>query len=327
MRQIFLGILASFFFSLSFILNRQMSVSGGNWMWTASLRYLFMFPLLLAIVWARGGLSLLLSEMGRAPWRWILWSLVGFGLFYAPLCFAAQYSPAWLVAGAWQVTILAGGLLTPLFYDTVRENGRERRVRRRLPLAELGVSSVILAGILLMEASQAGGGRGANLALGAVPVAAAAFAYPLGNRKMMELCGGRVDACQRTLGMTFASLPLWIFLSAAGFRFSGWPGFGQIGQSAVVAVASGVIATVLFFAATDRAQRDERRLAAVEATQSAEVVFTLAESWILFPGEVPSTLALTGAGIVVAGMVIHSLASRRLREPVEGSADGISASS
>lgn len=327
MRLIFLGVLASFFFSLTFVLNREMSVSGGSWMWTASLRYLFMIPFLFAIVWARGGLPQLFSEMGRAPGRWILWSLVGFGLFYAPLCFAAQYSPAWLVAGAWQFTILAGGLLTPFFYGTVREGGRERRVRRRLPLPELGVSSIILAGILLMEASQAGGGRGADLALGAVPVAAAAIAYPLGNRKMMELCGGRVDAYQRTLGMTLASLPLWIVLSVLGVRSAGWPGAGQIEQSAMVAVSSGVIATVLFFAATDRAQGNERRLAAVEATQSAEVVFTLAGSWILFPGEAPSLLAMAGAGTVVAGMVAHSLASRRLRESAATGTDGASVGS
>ena len=35
------GILASFFFAFTFILNRSMNLAGGYWMWAASLRYLF----------------------------------------------------------------------------------------------------------------------------------------------------------------------------------------------------------------------------------------------------------------------------------------------
>ena len=45
-----LGLLAAFFFSFTFILNSQMNISGGSWIWSASLRYLFMFPILFIIV-------------------------------------------------------------------------------------------------------------------------------------------------------------------------------------------------------------------------------------------------------------------------------------
>ncbi|RPK17520.1 hypothetical protein EH2_02830 [Bacillus subtilis] len=39
-----------------------------------------------------------------------------------------------------------------------------------------------------------------------LPVVIAAFAYPLGNRRMLEEYGGRLDTFQRVLGMTLASL-------------------------------------------------------------------------------------------------------------------------
>ena len=41
-----LGILGSFFFAFTFILNRSMNLGGGYWLWSASLRYLFMLPML-----------------------------------------------------------------------------------------------------------------------------------------------------------------------------------------------------------------------------------------------------------------------------------------
>ncbi|MXI72598.1 hypothetical protein GR255_27030, partial [Mycobacterium tuberculosis] len=56
-----------------------------------------------------------LSAIARAPWTWLLWSTVGFGLFYAPLSMASIYGESWFVAATWQITILAGLLLTPLF--------------------------------------------------------------------------------------------------------------------------------------------------------------------------------------------------------------------
>ncbi|KIN56735.1 hypothetical protein B4146_1332 [Bacillus subtilis] len=50
-----------------------------------------------------------------------------------------------------------------------------------------------------------------------LPVVIAAFAYPLGNRRMFEEYGGRLDTFQRVLGMTLASLPFWLILAAYGW--------------------------------------------------------------------------------------------------------------
>ena len=318
MKAILYGVLASLFFSASFVFNRLMSDSGGSWIWSASLRYLFMLPLLWMIVMTRKNFPALMKEMSRHPWQWMGWSFVGFGLFYAPLCFAAAYSPAWLVAGTWQFTIIAGSLVVPLFQDTAHTPNGIRKVRRRIPWKGMGMSFVILLGIVVMEWSQATHVSVRDAVLGIVPIAVASFAYPLGNRKMMELCEGRIDAVQRTLGMTIGSLPLWFILSVYQFLRYGPPSSNQLFQSLIVAVFSGVVATVLFFTATDLAKNNLHHLAAVEATQSGEVVFTLIGELLLIAGTKISTLGLFGLVLVVLGMVLHSLMSsglgRRVRE-------------
>ena len=98
LQSILLGILASFFFAVTFILNRSMELSGGSWLWSASLRYIYMIPFLLVIVLFRKNLRQLFDVMREDLKSWFIWSLVGFGLFSLPLCFAAAYSPGWLVA-------------------------------------------------------------------------------------------------------------------------------------------------------------------------------------------------------------------------------------
>ena len=302
-----IGILASFFFAVTFVLNKLMSVGGGSWIWSASLRYLFMLPLLLLIVWMRKGFKELIDEMRHHIWQWVWWSFVGFGLFYAPLCFAAAYSPAWLVAGTWQLTIVAGSLLVPLFYETVHSAEGLIRVRKRIPFKGMGMSLIILFGIGLMEWSQAAHTSLRYLLLGAIPIVIAAFAYPLGNRKMMELCGDRLNAYQRTLGMTIASLPLWVILSLYQTVTHGLPSVMQSFQALMVAIFSGVIATVLFFSATDMARGNVHQLASVEATQSGEVVFTLLGELLVLSGTKISMVGMTGIGLVVLGMILHSM--------------------
>jgi hypothetical protein len=68
----------------------------------------FMVPPMMVIVAFRKGLKTLWKEMKKQPYEWLLWSTVGFGLFYAPLCFAAAYGPGWLIAATWQITIISG---------------------------------------------------------------------------------------------------------------------------------------------------------------------------------------------------------------------------
>jgi drug/metabolite transporter (DMT)-like permease len=307
LKEIALGILASFFFATTFVLNRAMNLSGGSWIWSAVLRFVFMLPLLLLLVLARGNLRPLLLDLRKRPLTWIGWSTVGFGLFYAPLCFAAAYGPAWLVASMWQTTIVAGSLLAPFFYTVVLTETGLKKVRASIPIKGLGISCIILAGIVLIQLQQAQVLTAKEIFLGILPVVVAAFAYPLGNRKMMVACGEQFDTYQRVLGMTISSLPFWLVLSVLGISTVGLPSTHQMQQTLIVAISSGVIATVLFFSATDMTKGNLHKLAAVEATQSGEVVFSLFGELTILHGEYPTPSSFLGIFLVVLGMTLHSL--------------------
>jgi hypothetical protein len=142
------------------------------------------------------------------------------------------------------------------------------------------------------------------------PVVFAAFAYPLGNRKMMDLCGDRLDTYQRVFGMTLASMPFWIVLAGFGIFTAGVPSRTQVVQSFIVAISSGVIATILFFSATDQVRGNMQKLATVEATQSMEVLFTVLGELVLLSTPLPSLLSWTGMLIIMVGMILHSFRSR-----------------
>jgi len=303
MRAIGLGLAASFFFAFTFILNRSMQLTGGDWIWSGSLRFFWMAPFLVAIVVWRRHMGPVLQDLASHPWPWIGWSTVGFGLFYAPLCYAAASGPAWLVAGTWQVTIVAGMALAPLLHEPGNR-------RAEVPLTGWVWSGVILLGVLLIQWHEGHHLTVQDILTGIVPVMIAAFAYPLGNRKMMQFCQARLDAFQRALGMTLASLPFWALLSLVGVLRGSLPTSSQILQSFGVALCSGVIATVLFFAATNTVKDSPRQLAAVEATQAGEVAFATLGEVLLLSKPLPSGWSLGGLALVMIGMGLHALGMR-----------------
>lgn len=302
MKEILLGILAALFFAMTFILNHAMELDGGSWLWSSSLRYFFMLPFLFIIVAARKGLPKMTNKIKEDKSAWLLWSFVGFGLFYAPLTFSAGYGAGWLISGTWQFTIIAGLLVTPLFFIHTKDG----LIRQKIPLNSLIISLFILVGIIIMQIPNATTLSKESLLLGILPVIIAAFAYPLGNRKMMALCNGELDTFQRVLGMTIMSLPLWIILAIYASISVGLPSAGQVLQSFIVGISSGVIATILFFIATDRSRKNSGKLAAVEATQSAEIIFVVIGEIILLGIPLPSTLSIVGLIIIILGMLIHS---------------------
>lgn len=308
MRQaLILGISASFFFAFTFILNQQMNLAGGSWLWSSSLRFIFMLPILLMIMIMKNQLHSVLKDIIKKPIPWITWSTVGFGLFYAPLTFASVYGASWLVAGTWQLTIIAGALLTPLFFKTVQAENGILKIRNKIPKKSLLMSSIILFGIFLMQLVEAKDIPWLKAILGVVPVILAAFAYPLGNRKMIEVCENKFTTFQRVFGMTLCSMPFWIIISAYALSTVGSPNKGQIVQSFIVAVFSGIIATLLFFKATDLVSHDTYKLAIVEATQSGEVIFTLLGGVFIFHDKTPTLISLVGIMLVIIGMILNSI--------------------
>jgi drug/metabolite transporter (DMT)-like permease len=321
-----LGLLGALFFSSSFIVNRLLAVDGGAWEWTASLRFLLSLPIFIAIVavrgrldsrggaasgeWAGSGLRPVFAALRAEPGRWMLWSTVGFGLFYAPLCLAATSAPGWMVAASWQVTIVCGMFLAPFLY------GAGDR-RRRIPAKGVAFSGLILAGVFL---AQLGGGEKPSWGMlgGVAVVLFAAVAYPVGNRRTMELGGDRLDAFQRLLAMSLASLPFWLVLALVGGLRAGLPGTGQLTGTAVVAVCSGVIATSLFFAATQRVRDDPLRLAAVEATQAGEVVFVALLEPVILAAHPPGPAAWAGILAITVGVALYAMTGRDSAPDAQG---------
>ena len=82
-----------------------------------------------------------LAGIFRLFWRklrfWLLAGGVGFGLFYACLCFAADHAPAWITAATYQLTILA----TPFVL---------RAFGKRVPLHGIAFLVLIFFGILAL---------------------------------------------------------------------------------------------------------------------------------------------------------------------------------
>ena len=294
-----IGIISALFFAFTFILNHAMELDGGSWLWSASLRYFFMLPFLIIIVLWRKGSTPLFIEMKRNPTQWFVWSFVGFVLFYAPLTFAAAFGPGWLVSGTWQFTIVAGVLLAPLFLTATG-------IRLTIPRTSLLISCFILLGIILIQIPQASSSSWETILLSSLPVLVAAFAYPLGNRKMMELVDNRIDTFQRILGMTIMSMPAWILMAIIALSTVGLPSTSQVINSFFVAVTSGIIATTLFFIATERSRNHQGKLAAVEATQSTEVLFVIIGEMLLLQLAAPPLLAVIGIIIITVGMILHS---------------------
>lgn len=301
-----LGICASFFFAFTFILNQQMHLSGGSWYWSSSLRYIFMLPMLLIIMISKRQLKEVIIDIRKKPLSWLLWSTIGFGFFYAPLSFASSYGASWLVAGTWQLTIVAGGLMSPLFFKITKTEKGIVKIRNKIPKKSLLISLLILVGIALMYIEEATDISLLNTMLVIIPVIIAAFSYPLGNRKMMEICDSNINTIQRVFGMTLCSIPFWIIISLLGISNSGLPGKSQLIQSFIVAVFSGIIATILFFKATDIVKDNSHNIAIIESTQAGEVVFTLLGGILIFHDTVPTTLSLIGLIIVVLGMILNS---------------------
>jgi drug/metabolite transporter (DMT)-like permease len=304
LRTILLGALAALFFSATFILNRAMSLEGGHWLWSASLRYAFMLPVLVLWTLASGGpkaLAEALALFARNPLFWTLAGSVGFGVFYAGVTLAAAYSPGWVTATTWQATILATPLVLAL-------------LGRRVPKKGLVFTAAIFAGIVMVNLEQAGTMTGIGSLWGVAAVLTAAVAYPLGNQLVWEARHGgkgripRIDQPSLdagrtpTLLLTIGSIPFWLILIAAIQPPP--PSTGQITQTALVALSSGVIATTLFLRARSRA-KNAYELAATDATQALEVVFCLIGETLLLAAPLPGPLGAAGIALAVGGLVLY----------------------
>ncbi len=301
-RLIVVGLLAGLFFSTTFVLNRAMSLGGGHWLWSASLRYVWMIVLLLTALLCtggRGGLGRLFACFCR---QWPFWCMaggIGFGCFYALICFSSDYAPGWVIAATWQLTIIAS-LVVLLFFG--------RSFPRRIWL----FSGMVCIGVLLINLGSLRTANLRELLLGGLPVLVAAFCYPLGNqlvweagkgnRRLPDISGDLIDnPLHKVLLLSLGSLPFWAVLLV--LIRPPPPTAGQLGSTALVALFSGVIATALFLSARNRA-KGAGELAAVDATQASEVVFAMLGEILFLQAPVPGRVAFAGIALVFTGLAL-----------------------
>lgn len=314
-KAILLGILAALFFSLTFLLNEINLSDSGYWIWVATLRYLWMLPMIMLlgrVPQLKSDFRRVLTSMKEAPSYWFIWSNVCFVLFYVPLTWSAQFLPGWLVSSLWQLTIVFGVLTTP--WMTVTDNSGYK-YRLKIPGNKIKWMVVILLGIGLTTVQTNGFSQVTPMFWFAiVAIIIAAVCYPLGNRQI----GNRYptfNGLEKVFGMLIATYPTFIVLSIIGYLKAGLPSQGTLVSTFSVALSSGVIATVLFFQATAMAARNMETLATVEATQSFEVIFTVLLGLVFLGHTLPNHLQLTGLAIMLFGITGINLAGNwRLRK-------------
>lgn len=294
------GLLAALFFSVTFLINRVISLDGGHWYWSATLRYLFTLIFLSLGLFGFKGFSYFKSVLVEFLDNWIFWVIsgtIGFGCFYVLICFSADYSPAWVVATTWQITILASLFVLSAF-------------GQKLSKVIWFSTFIVFAGITLVNLSHFNLSNLEPLLYGSIPVLIAAFCYPLGNQLVWEAKHRRKgfphinetvinNAFSKVFLLTLGSSPLWVVLFF--FVESTLPSKEQIINVAMIALFSGVIATSIFLYARNKA-KTAPKLMIVDATQSGEVFFALGGEILFLQAAFPSAIGLVGIVITLFGL-------------------------
>ena len=187
-KLILLGLLAGAFFSSTFILNELMSAAGGHWFWSASLRYIFMWLIITAIIVMQHGVGRI-KELMTIFWQhWLFWCVtggIGFGVFYTGICYAADHVAGWVVAATFMFTVVTSLLVLLAF--------GQRFDKKFVVYALLVFIGVVLVNVSEgLRASSALGDIDATpmaemLLYGALPALIAAFSYPIGNQLVWQV--------------------------------------------------------------------------------------------------------------------------------------------
>ena len=207
---------------------------------------------------------------------------------------------------------------------------------RRVPLRGVVFTALIFLGIVLVNVGQVEAADWGVILLGGLPVMVAAFAYPtvlqmvwearhMGTRepssiaKTTSMLGRWMPAIEnevvdqpfgRVLLLVLGSLPWWIVLVAVTQPLP--PSQGQLVNTLLVALLSGVVATVLFMQARHWA-RSSYELAAVDSTQSTEVIWSVLGEVLLLGGAMPGVWGIAGIGLTLAGLVLFLFAQGKVK--------------
>jgi len=298
-----LGIAAALFFSITFAINRWLNfVEGGHWYWTASLRYIYTAVLISILIIVKYGFRTFSDTLRCFARYWYFWLLaggVGFGCFYLFLCYAASYSPGWVLATTWQLTILMTPVVLWLFRDKVGTRG-------------ILYLALMFVGILLVNYHQFSNVT-SEIWYSVLPIAAAAFCYPFGNTLCKFACEGKLkrfpintesvatNVFSQVLLMVLGALPV-LFVVGIIVRPSA-PTNSQLYSIVIIAIFTGVIATSLLYKARQLAS-NAFELAAADGTQAGEPPLALFWEIVLFGATIPSAVGFTGLALVIIGIVL-----------------------
>lgn len=297
---LFVGLLAGMFFSSTFIINRSISLDGGHWFFTASLRYFYTLIFLsIGFIIFKGFRFYIeiLKEYFQNILFWTISGTIGFGFFYSLLCYSADFSPGWVVATSWQTTILASLFVLTFF-------------GKKLSKKIWFFTVLVFSGVTLVNLSHFDMNSLDKLLLGFIPVIVA-FSWPIGNQLVWERKvkkeseGVEMKILNNTFAKVFllvlGSSPLWFVLYFIIKPTT--PSSGQFISVALVALFAGIIATSLFLYARNHANTTNK-LMLVDATQCAAVFFALFGEVIFLDGTFPNSIGWIGLFVTIFGLLL-----------------------
>jgi len=329
-KMIVWGLIASAFFSTSFVLYQLMSVQGGHWFWSASFRCFFMLLLLSVFILLQNKLNpsklLELCKLFVSHWQfWCVTGGIGLGT-YGLLAFAADYAQGWVIAATYLFTVVASLVVLSFFGQSFQ--------KKVIVYSVIVFIGVVLANVGegLRHSTNQGTDWHALLLFGALPAFIASFCFPLGNQLIWQAGQPKEGTTHHTKEMSNAtskllqkvpqvtspllsnplhkvwlmslgSLPMWLLL---GFLVQPpAPSVSQMTISFLVALMAGVLGTTTFLHARSLAKQPQQ-LAAVDATQGSEIIFALLGGMLLLHTPMPSGLSFVGIALVIIGLVLFA---------------------
>ena len=333
-KMIVWGLIASAFFSTSFVLYQLMSVQGGHWFWSASFRCFFMWLLLSVFILLQNKLNpsklLELCKLFASHWQfWCVTGGIGLGT-YGLLAFAADYAQGWVIAATYLFTVVASLVVLSFFGQSFQ--------KKVIVYSVIVFIGVVLANVGegLRHSTSQGTDWHALLLFGALPAFIASFCFPLGNQLIWQAAQPKghsthpTDAISKAANnetskllqkvpqvtspllsnplhkvwlMSLGSLPMWLVL---GFLVQPpAPSVSQMTISFLVALMAGVLGTATFLHARSLAKQPQQ-LAAVDATQGSEIIFALLGGMLLLHTPMPSGLSFVGIALVIIGLVLFA---------------------
>lgn len=295
-----IGLLSGVFFTATFLINRAISLDGGHWFFSGALRvfYTVLFISLGFIVLK--GFDYFKSVIKEYIEHFRFWTIagtIGFGFFYSLLCYAADFSPAWVVATTWQVTIISSLFVLAFF---------GKKLSKKIWFFTI----IIFAGITMVNLSHFDINNIEPLLLGFLPVLIASFCYPFGNQMVWEEKTKRIEKNKdskvlnntfvKVFLLTLGSFPFWVILYFLSDATT--PTYSQYVNVGLITLLSGIIATSLFLYARSHADTSSK-IVLVDATQSGEVFFALIGEIIFLNAAIPNGMGIAGLVITLVGLI------------------------